>query len=244
MKNTDQKSSVSNIFAQASGTNDWSPEKIYDLSESLCLSQDEILYESLDPVISKIIYELLNKSGQDGYGPEVGVILAYMQDGSIDTEFMSSDDREMIYSHHNDEALEQLLSRVEPENIERVQYYHTHGKGGLMSMTLSRMDVTETNRLQNTLLSKGIVCPFDMHAIPVELAYHGQFEVLGKPPLGPLPYDEDGNWIEASKRKPPPPEEKPTYIEIVPKILRTTLHPEQVIPDIDVENFLWHNSYN
>ena len=231
MENAFRRLKVSNIFAEAHGVNQWVCDEVYNETKSLFLPQEEVLYENLDPVILDIVHELLNRSREDDCGAEIGAILAYKRDGAIDVEFVTSGNPHNIYDYHNDEALEKLLNRADKDSIERMQYYHTHPKVGLAAMTLSMQDISETNRLQNFLLEKGVVCPLDMHAIPFDLASRGEFEIQEKPPLGSSPFDENGNRIRKIEAKPKV-ELKSRYIEVIPRLVRATLNPEQVVPEL------------
>lgn len=223
----DRNIEILNVFAEAVQSNEWVPSVVYDFSETLKLQQNEILYEKLDPYIHDLIHHLLRESGEGGYGAEVGAILVYLSNKTVDLEFVTSNRRDGIDDTDNDIALDKLLDRVDGQAIERVQYYHTHPKGGILSMTLSQADVTETNRLQQRLQNSGIFCPLDMHAIPFELSYNGMFEIFTKPPLGKPPFDENGNYI---KRESVAILESPsTYKAIVPRVVRVTLNPEQAL---------------
>ncbi|MGH1375469.1 MAG: hypothetical protein ACRBCK_03885 [Alphaproteobacteria bacterium] len=218
---------VSQIFADAVDENEWVPNHVSNTDGTLTLKQDEVLYENLSPQIIELIHDAFEKSGEDGYGPEHGFVLAYMNDGTIDFETLTSHAKGMIYDTDNDIALDALLDRVEQSSIQRMQYYHTHPSGSGLSMTLSRQDIGETQRLQERLSDLGINCPLDMHAMPYDLAYDTDYEQAVKPPLGAPPFDENGNFcpemISKESTEPLP----PTLIPVVPRIMRATLESEE-----------------
>ena len=85
-----------------------------------------------------------------------------------------------MYKEDVDRALFQLLQNKNDGEIERLQFYHTHPRSPA-ALNLSSLDVTEAIRVQKVMNDAEIKAPFDMHAMPYDIAFLGEYEKHQKP---------------------------------------------------------------
>tara|TARA_X000001036_G_scaffold124806_2_gene118303 strand:+ start:954 stop:1559 length:606 start_codon:yes stop_codon:yes gene_type:complete len=175
---------VSSAFAQTIEKNKWSYHTVTNTNETRSFSQQEILYSDTNPQIHNWILEAVHKSG-DGMDNsiEIGFFVVEKRNGELVREFTTSHDRDAIYTQDLNRAYDQLFKNVTPEEIARIQFYHTHPCGP-MSLTISRADVDEAIRLQERGKEKGANVPFDMHAMPYDISFKGHYKQFQRPKLG------------------------------------------------------------
>ncbi len=184
--------------------NRYSFKDVHSHDKKTFFTQDEILYSDLDRKILELIREALDKSGYDGWGNSIEVGFFITLNGEeLVHEFVTSNLNDGIEREDNDIALNNLLQKVDINELTHLQYYHTHPRGGYLAFNLSRDDIRESLYLEEQLSKKteGMPISIAMHAIPHELSKNGHLKTHTRP----------------TREVPNPPVKKK---EIVPTILR------------------------
>lgn len=142
----------------------------------------------MPPEIRSRIHETLERSG-DGWlntSVEVGFYALEKGDQILTTDLITSNESDFIFDKDAHPVLERFLQDCAslPGDYVRAQFYHTHPRGP-MAKEISYDDVDSALRDIDILHRARIKVPFDMHALPYDLSYAGDFIThYVFPPLG------------------------------------------------------------